>query len=86
MCDITLPPTGDLAANPGMCSAQELNWWLFSSQAGARSTEPYQPGLRVTFSIKNIENLKEMLLIQVYLYLCINIIYMCTCKLKKLNV
>ena len=37
-------PTGDLACNPGMCPDQELNQQLFGLQAGAQSTEPYQPG------------------------------------------
>ena len=40
-----VPPTGDLAPNPGMCPDWELNWWLFGLQAGAQSTEPHQPGL-----------------------------------------
>ena len=33
-----LPPTGDLACNPGMCPDWELNWQPFGSQAGAQST------------------------------------------------
>ena len=37
-------PTGDLACNPGMCPDQEPNQRPFSSQAGAQSTEPHQPG------------------------------------------
>ena len=40
-----MPPTGDLACNPGMCSDWELNQWPFGSQAGTPSTEPHQPGL-----------------------------------------
>ena len=38
------PPTGDLARNPGMCPDWESNNILFGFQAGAQSTEPYQPG------------------------------------------
>ena len=30
--------------NPGMCLDRELNWWAFSFQAGAQSTEPHLPG------------------------------------------
>ena len=37
--------TEDVAHNPGMCPGWELNWQPFSSQAGAQSTEPQQPGL-----------------------------------------
>ena len=40
-----VPPTGDLAHNPGRCPDWESNWWPFGSQAGAQSTEPHQPGL-----------------------------------------
>ena len=34
-----MPPTGNLAPNPGMCPDQELNWQPFGSQAHAQSTE-----------------------------------------------
>ena len=40
-----MSPTGDLACNPGMCPNQKLNWRPFTSQSGAQSTEPHQPGL-----------------------------------------
>ena len=40
-----MPPTGDLAHNPGMCPDWESNQWPFGTQAGAQSTEPHQPGL-----------------------------------------
>ena len=40
-----VPPTGDLARNPGMCPDWESNWWPLGSQASAQSTEPHQPGL-----------------------------------------
>ena len=39
-----MPPTGDLAHNPGMCPDWESNQWPFGSQASAQSTEPHQPG------------------------------------------
>ena len=40
-----VPPTGDLAHNPGMCPDQESTRSLFGLQARAQSTELYQPGL-----------------------------------------
>ena len=40
-----MPPTGDLAHNPGMCPDWELNQKPFGSQSGAQSTKPHQPGL-----------------------------------------
>ena len=39
-----MPPTGDLAHNPGTCPDWEWNRRPFSSQAGTESTEPHQPG------------------------------------------
>ena len=39
-----VPPTSDLARNPGMCPAWESNWQPFGLQAGAQSTESHQPG------------------------------------------
>ena len=44
-----MSPIGDLAHNPGMCTDWELNQRPFGSQARAQSTEPYQPGLKITF-------------------------------------
>ena len=45
-----MPPTGDLARNPGMCPDWELNWWWpFGSQSGAQSIEPPQPGKFLKF-------------------------------------
>ena len=35
-----MPPTGDLAHNPGTCPDQELNRRAFGLQAGAQPTEP----------------------------------------------
>ena len=35
-----VPPTGDLAGNPGMCPDWESNLQPFRSQASAESTEP----------------------------------------------
>ena len=34
-----MPPTGDLACNPGMCPDWEQNWRQFGFQASAQSTE-----------------------------------------------
>ena len=45
-----MPPTGDLTRSPGMCSDWELNQRLFGSQAGTESTEPYQPGLFLSYN------------------------------------
>ena len=48
-----MPPTGDLACNPGMCPDWELNWQLFGSQACTQSAELHQPGLEFYyFSLK----------------------------------
>ena len=44
-----VPPTGNLARNPGMCPDWEQNQRPFGSQAGAQSTEPHQPGLKLYF-------------------------------------
>ena len=46
-CVVTshMPPTGDLAQNPGMCPDWESNHWPFGSRVDAQSTEPHQPGL-----------------------------------------
>ena len=44
-----MPPTGDLAHNPGMCPDWELNQRPFSSQAHVQSTEPHQPGPILNF-------------------------------------
>ena len=38
-----VPPTGDLACNPGMCSDWESNRRSFGSQASTQFTEPQQP-------------------------------------------
>ena len=40
-------PVTHLARNPGMCPDREWNPQPFSSQAGAQSPEPHQPGLGV---------------------------------------
>ena len=44
-CLSCVPHTGDLACNLGMYPDWELNWQPFSSQAGAQSTEPREPGM-----------------------------------------
>ena len=38
-------PTVDLACNPGMCTAWELNRNPLVLKAGSQSTESHQPGL-----------------------------------------
>ena len=40
-----VPPSGDLACNPGVCPDQESNQQPPGSQAHTQSTEPQQPGL-----------------------------------------
>ena len=37
-----VPPTEDLACNPGVCPDWELDHWPFGLQASTQSTEPYQ--------------------------------------------
>ena len=39
-----MPPTGELAHNPGVCPDWKSNQRPFGSQAGIQSTEPHQPG------------------------------------------
>ena len=38
-----MPPTRDLAQNPGMCPDQELNWRPLDLEAGAQIAELHQP-------------------------------------------
>ena len=52
-----VPPTGDLAHNPGMCPDQELNLCPSGSQAGGQSTEPHQPGLKSIFNVARLSGL-----------------------------
>ena len=40
-----MPPSGDLACNPGTCPDWESKQQPFSLQASAQSTEPHQPQL-----------------------------------------
>ena len=47
-----MPPTGDLACNPGICPNWELNLWPFDSQAHTQSTEPHQPGLPIFYTFE----------------------------------
>ena len=35
-----MPPTGDLACNPGMCPGWEENWWPFGSQCSIHWATP----------------------------------------------
>ena len=46
-----VPPTGDLACNPGICPDWESNQQPFGSQAGAQSTEPHQPGTEFVLTV-----------------------------------
>ena len=46
-----MPPTGDLACNPGMYPDWESNQRPFASQSGTQSTVPYQPGLIFLFLV-----------------------------------
>ena len=46
-----VPPTGDLACNPGMCPDWELNQRPFGSHTGTQSTKPHQPGQKKLFVI-----------------------------------
>ena len=39
-----VPPTGDLAHNPGMCPDWESNQQPFGLQSGAQPNEPHWPG------------------------------------------
>ena len=55
-----MPPTGDLACNPGMCPDWELNRWPFGLQISTESTEPHQPGqYRCFFKMMNFTNIKH---------------------------
>ena len=44
-----VPPTRDLARNPGMCPDWESNRTPFGLQSCAQSTEPHQTGLFIDF-------------------------------------
>ena len=44
-----MPPTGDLARNPGMHPDWESNWRPFGLQASTQSTEVHQPGQILNF-------------------------------------
>ena len=43
--DSLVAPTGDPACNPGMYPDWDSDRRPFTSQSGAQSTEPHQPGL-----------------------------------------
>ena len=45
-----VPPTGDLACNPGMCPDWESNQQPIGLQASTQSTEPHQPGQKCSTS------------------------------------
>ena len=46
-----MPPTGDLAGNPGMFPDWELNWQPLGLQASAQSNEPHQAGHNNIFKV-----------------------------------
>ena len=46
-----VPPTGDLAFNPGMCPDWETNLQPFGLQVGTQITELHQPGLNGVFCL-----------------------------------
>ena len=45
-----MPPTGDLAHNPGMCPELGIEPETLGLQTGAQSTEPHQPEMFLFFS------------------------------------
>ena len=47
-----VPPTGDLARNPGMCPDWESNQRPFGSHTDTKSIELHQPGLNRKFEAK----------------------------------
>ena len=50
-----MPPTGDLACNPGMFPAWESNRQPFGLQAGTQSTEPHQPRRNIILNRPKVE-------------------------------
>ena len=52
-----MPPTGDLACNPGMCPDRDSNQQPFGSQACPQSTEPHQPEQSQVLLLTNIHPL-----------------------------
>ena len=52
-----VPPTGDLAHNPGICPNWELNWQPFHLQASTESTEPHQPGWKEVILMREISSI-----------------------------
>ena len=57
-----MPPTGDLACNPGMCPDWELKWWPFVSQASTQPLSHTSQGGLYLFFKKYTQNLKDALL------------------------
>ena len=58
----------NLAHNPGMCPVWELNRRPFGSQAGAQTTELYQPGLKALFLTTGKTGCVQLLLPSLFLY------------------
>ena len=66
--NVWLPPTGDLACNPGMCPDWKSNGWPFGLQDGTQSTEPHQPGPNaIDFLLWSSNLLKSLLVINCHL-------------------
>ena len=61
MCVVAscVPPTGDLARNPGMCPDWESTQQPLASLARTQSIEPHQPGLIFGFKRQKILNRKN---------------------------
>ena len=49
MVAFCVPPTGDLACNPGTCPDQKSKQQSFGSQAGTQSADPHHPGINKVF-------------------------------------
>ena len=52
-----IPPTGDLACNPGMCPDWDLNLWPFGLWDNTQPTELYQSGQQVFLTYRTPVNL-----------------------------
>ena len=69
------PSTRDLVCNPGMCPDWESNQRPFGLQAGAQSTEPHQPGLKIYCSVEVKMKFHILSLNKNYAQLCWDIHY-----------
>ena len=55
-----VPPTGDLAHNPGMCPVWESNLQPFGQQSGVQSTELHQPGPNVKIVMQSMGDMQQV--------------------------